>query len=384
MKTALQKYAFWWYNIMAWMVYYFVLAIFSPFYLAYEIPDRVRYIVPSFILIFSLTILYRSIYKRFNFENKNLISTIVQVVISAFLLWELDVYLRYNFVYQTISDLISPNIKDVVSRTAYGRVLNFMGDKITSNEQDWQLFYNAFLNLNQLLKFAAILIWLVIYNFIHYNKRFQELKYGKLIAENKLKQAELLSLRAQLNPHFLFNALNSIHALSLLQKENVADSILNLSDLMRYTLNYEKQDFVTVKEEMGIVEKYLSLEKIRYDTRLHYVFSIAPNTLDKKILPITVQTLAENAIKHGISKTTKGGVIDIRTYLENDFLKIEVVNTGQLHFNTPSVTSVKNGGIGIENTRRRLNMTFGDTARLDIRDIDNEKVIARLTIPITD
>ena len=385
MKINFQAYRFWWYNIIAWSIYYAILAFFSPFYLAYPPFDRLYYLLPSFALIILITTLYRVVYKRFKFGDKSLVWIVLQVIISTFVIWQLDVFMRFNFIYQFILNAIYPNIQEVITQTPCGRILNFIYNKMNQNETDWQLFYQAFTNLNQLIKFAAIVIWLVMYNFVHYNERFQEIKYANLMAENKLKEVELVNLRQQLNPHFLFNALNSIHALVSLKEERAENAVLNLSDLMRYTLNYEKRDFVTVKEEMDVVRKYLELEKIRFDKRLTYELNIENNTLTLKMPLLMVQTLVENAIKHAVRHNIQGGHVVIKTQMDSQFLKINVINSGQYspshQIRVDAESNNSNGGIGLKNINRRLNMYFGDTANFEIYNLNEHEVIATLTVP---
>jgi two-component system, LytTR family, sensor kinase len=384
MKINFQTYRFWWFNIISWSAYYIVLAFFSPFCLAYPPVERFFYLLPSWFLIILLTTIYRFIHVRFNFNDKRLVWIVLQVVISTFVIWEIDVFVRFNFVYQEILNFLFPNVKEVITRTPYGRALNFIYEKVRINDNDWEHFSAAFNSLNQLIKFTVIVIWLVIYNFLRYNTRFQEIKYANLMAENKLKEVELVNLRQQLNPHFLFNALNSIHALVSLKEERAENAVLNLSDLMRYTLNYEKRDFVTVKEEMDVVRKYLELEKIRFDKRLTYELLIDSNTLNLKLPLLMVQTLVENAIKHAVRHNIQGGHVIIKTQLENTFLNIHVINSGQYcpsHQNRFDAESSTNGGIGLVNINRRLNMYFGENASFDISNLNDKEVIANLCLP---
>lgn len=205
------------------------------------------------------------------------------------------------------------------------------------------------------------------------------------MAENKLKEVELINLRQQLNPHFLFNALNSIHALVSLKEQRAEDAVLNLSDLMRYTLNYEKRDFVTVKEEMDVVRKYLELEKIRFDKRLTYELNIENNTLTLKMPLLMVQTLVENAIKHAVRHNIQGGHVVIKTQINTQYLTINVINSGQYNpsnqIRVDAESNNSNGGIGLKNINRRLNMYFGDTANFEIYNLNEHEVIATLTVP---
>jgi two-component system, LytTR family, sensor kinase len=232
-------------------------------------------------------------------------------------------------------------------------------------------------------------IYEMIYYFRKWQQTFEEremLKEEKLRTqvqqlelEKQLKEVELTNLRQQLNPHFLFNALNSIHALASLKDDKTESAVLNLSDLMRYHLNYEKKDFVTVKEEMETVRNYLELEKIRYDKRLTYEINVENSILCYEIPLIMVQTLVENAIKHAVRHNKNGAKIYISAHREGAFLKIDVINSGQY---TPSVFQQKNSGIGLENTRKRLEMLYCDKASFSIGNRNENEVIATLSFPI--
>ena len=277
--------------------------------------------------------------------------------------------------------------------TPYGRALNFIYNPVSQKDNNWTHFDKAFNDLNQLIKFTCIVIWMVIYNFVHYNKRFQEAKYAHLIAENKLKGAELTNLRQQLNPHFLFNALNSIHALASLKEDKTESAVLNLSDLMRYHLNYEKRDFVTVQEEMDTVRKYLELEKIRYDKCLTYEIHLEDAVLNQEIPIIMVQILVENAIKHGISKLVNGGVVRIIARFKDNDLELLVQNTGQLNgyingeASQPALRTTSGGGtdgegFGIKSTQDRLNLMYQGKAVFEIRNIGSNMVESKVSLPV--
>jgi two-component system, LytTR family, sensor kinase len=233
----------------------------------------------------------------------------------------------------------------------------------------------------------------IVYEMIYYFRKWQQTneerealkedqlrtQVQQLELEKQLKEVELTNLRQQLNPHFLFNALNSIHALVSLKEDKAEAAVLNLSDLMRYHLNYDKRDFVTVQEEMDTVRNYLELEKIRYDKRLTYDIQADVAVLNQEIPLIMVQTLVENAIKHSVRHNINGANISVSARQEGVFLKIEVINSGQY---TPSVFSSKNSGIGLENTRKRLDMLYGDKASFSIGNKNDSEVMATLSFPM--
>jgi two-component system, LytTR family, sensor kinase len=174
-----------------------------------------------------------------------------------------------------------------------------------------------------------------------------------------------------------------VFALVSLKEDKVEAAVLNLYDLMRYHLNYEKRDFVTVQEEMDTVRKYLELEKIRFDNRLTYDIHVNVAVLTQEIPLIMVEKLVENAIKHAVRHNKNGANITVTARQEGAFLKIDVINSGQYTpMNAGSVFQQKNSGIGLENTRKRLEMLYGDKASFSIGNKNNCEVIATLSFPM--
>lgn len=239
------------------------------------------------------------------------------------------------------------------------------------------LFNDSFIPLiefiiNSLLYTIFFIMWSAVYLTYHLlrKSRKQELKNLKLEASHH--EIELKTLRDQLNPHFLFNSLNSIRALIEIDPSAAKSAITTLSNLLRNSLQLGKKSQVTINEEVNLVTEYLKLEKIRFEERLTYIISVEVNG-NIEIPPFLVQTMAENGIKHGISKSTTGGIIDIRIYKSEEKLKLEVCNTGGKY--------IQNNieGIGIINTKRRLAIQYGDNAGFSI-DNENGKVIALVWI----
>jgi sensor histidine kinase YesM len=220
-----------------------------------------------------------------------------------------------------------------------------------------------------------VFIWVLIYHLFGLMERINRTRLEQLSAENQLKNVELQNLKAQLNPHFLFNALNSVKALTHSDPKRAGDAVTLLSDLLRYSLNYEKQTVVPLCDEVAIVRDYLALEKIRFNQRLEYDVQIDPAAEKWPIPPVLLVTLAENAIKHGIAQLIKGGEVLISAQVENNQLKLRVINTGHYAPN-PS-----REGIGLVNIRRRLEMLYGEKAVFDIHNLENETVAATVVLP---
>jgi two-component system, LytTR family, sensor kinase len=218
--------------------------------------------------------------------------------------------------------------------------------------------------------------WLLIYFAYHYFYRYNEsLKY-----ENLSKEIELSHLKSQINPHFFFNALNSIRALVDEDPEKSKNAINYLSGMLRHSLSQDKTSFTKVKDELKTVNAYLNLEVIRFEERLKVSYDLAPECNDILIPPMMVQTIVENGIKHGISQLIQGGIIEIKTALKNDFLVISVRNNGQI--NQPLGELMIRGGIGIKNTIKRLQILYGEKASFDIYNQDASHVMSVIKIPL--
>lgn len=186
-------------------------------------------------------------------------------------------------------------------------------------------------------------------------------------------QAELESLRNQLNPHFLFNCLNSVRALVSKDTTRARDMITSLSAMLRYLLQARSGAFETVETEMSIVLKYLNIEQIRFGTNLQVETFVAPEAKAFKIPSLIILTLVENAIKHGISKREGGGLVRVEIKTEFDALSIRVHNTGEL--------SATDRGIGLQNTRRRLRLLASPLATFQIYSDRPNVVTASIVLP---
>ncbi len=222
--------------------------------------------------------------------------------------------------------------------------------------------------------FLIFMIWSIIYFGFHFFDNYKKTEIQKLKLEANTKEVELQKLKSQLNPHFIFNSMNSIRALIDENPQKAKLAITQLSNILRNTLMMDKNKFITLEEELVLVKDYLELEHIRFEERLNYYFDVDPKTLLLNIPPMMIQTLVENGIKHGISKNYQGGVITIITMKNENYLDIEIINTGQLPFELNS-----NSGIGIKNTTNRLNLLYNNS-KFSIKNLDNQNVISKITI----
>jgi sensor histidine kinase YesM len=222
-----------------------------------------------------------------------------------------------------------------------------------------------------------LVIWNLIYFIYHYieRNRTQELQTLKL--QSMVKELELKTIKAHINPHFIFNALNSIRSLVDENPSRARTAITELSNILRSSMQAEKMETVPLERELNIVKDYLALEKMRFEERLNIELQINPDTLEMPVPPMMLQTLVENAIKHGVSRNVNGGLIKITSDFSNHHHEIVVLNSGQLN-------GYYNGdGFGVKSTQDRLNMLYQGKASFVISNLDVEMVESKIIMPLS-
>ncbi len=220
-----------------------------------------------------------------------------------------------------------------------------------------------------------LLIWNLIYFTYHYILKNRQSQFDKIRLESLVKELELKTIKSHINPHFIFNALNSIRALVDENPERARTAITSLSNILRSSMQAEKVEMVSFERELNIVKDYLALEYIRFEERLQVEYDIDEDTLEQPVPPMMLQTLAENAIKHGISKQVHGGVIRIISDFVDDRHELIIQNTGRLD-------SMSNSeGFGITSTQNRLNLLFGKQAFFELTELKGPIVQAKISLP---
>lgn len=224
--------------------------------------------------------------------------------------------------------------------------------------------------------FINITIWNLIYFIYHYVTKSRKQQLDTLRLEALVKELELQTIKAHINPHFIFNSLNSIRALVVENPERARRAVTELSNILRSSMKADKLETVPFEKELDIVKDYLALENMRFEDRLRIEYEIDEDTLDQPVPPMMLQTLVENAIKHGISKELDGGVVRIISDFKGDFHELAVQNTGHLN------GGVNAEGFGLLSTTNRLNLLYGDKAHFSIRQVNGSLVEARVQIPV--
>lgn len=226
--------------------------------------------------------------------------------------------------------------------------------------------------LNVFSVMILVLFWNAIYFTFHFFQKSRRQEVSNLELATSKKESELKNLRSQLNPHFLFNSLNSIRALVDLDPDKAKTSIATLSNLLRQSLLLGKNNLVSISDELLLAKNYLDLEKVRFEERLNVKWEIDAQLENFEIPPFSLQMMIENAIKHGISNLEKGGVVEVRAFDDGESVNLEVRNSGNL-------SKVVDLGVGLKNIKQRLSLQYGDKAEFTIRE-ENEMVIAKMKL----
>jgi two-component system, LytTR family, sensor histidine kinase AlgZ len=217
-----------------------------------------------------------------------------------------------------------------------------------------------------LFNFSIVyLAWSFLYFGLHWLER-----------SRRAEKAELHYLKSQLNPHFLFNALNGIRGLVAEDPPRAQEAITRLAKLLRVALGSVTADTVPLARELEVVDDYLAVEALRLEDRLAVRLDIAPDTLDLPVPAMLVQTLVENGIKHGIARRPEGGEIAITARRSAGALELAVSNTAGDRAGEPG------GGVGLANAHDRLQLLFGDRAKLALDRSNAERTTAIVRIPI--
>jgi two-component system sensor histidine kinase AlgZ len=216
---------------------------------------------------------------------------------------------------------------------------------------------------------STCIIWSVLYVVIVRARHAREM-------ETHLRDAQLRALESQVNPHFLFNCLNTIRGMIVEDAPVAQDMVTRLANILRYSLQRERAYTVPLEREIEIVADYLAIESIRFADRLTVRMEIQHAAEQAQVPSMLIQTLVENAVKHGIGARAERGEIVIRASIRNGALAMEVVNSGQLSAPNEGTTQ-----IGLSNARERLRLLYGKHASLRLENRDAANVAAMVSIP---
>lgn len=192
---------------------------------------------------------------------------------------------------------------------------------------------------------------------------------------------QIANLKAQLNPHFLFNTLNSINAMVSKDVDQTRSMIARLSEMLRYSLQSFEKERVSLSDELSFVQKYLELEKHRLGDRLYYSINIDEELKNVEIPPMIIQPIVENAVKHGITPAENGGAVDIAVIRNGENMIVSVKDTGS-GISDPAELESSNG-IGIRNTNEHLKKRYGNNSKLQFDSTDSNGTRVWFAIPLS-
>jgi len=240
--------------------------------------------------------------------------------------------------------------------------------------------YQEFVDYSILLRFiaASLLIgWMAIMNVLwNIQQNNSESEKRKVDAEKIAREAELYNLRQQLQPHFLFNSLNSVIALISTKPEQARTMVFQLSDFLRGTLHKDDQKLLGLNEELEHLQLYLDIEKVRFGHRLDVSIHTDENSTDSLLPAMIVQPLLENAIKYGLYDTVARVNIEINVQRKDNMLQIQIKNP----FDPENINIQKSSGFGLRSIERRLFLIYGRTDLLQTR-AGKDTFIATISIP---
>ncbi len=243
------------------------------------------------------------------------------------------------------------------------------------------LFVTSWINAG-----IVMIAWLLAYFFYHIFERLNRLQVGQLQLAASVKEAELRALKWQVNPHFLFNSLNSLRALIEEDAPRAREAVTRLANILRYSLQSGQQETVPFDDEIRIVEDYLALEQVRHEDRLRVRWELVDEVALRPlpVPPMLLQTLVENAVKYGISPRREGGEIVVAALIEGAVLRIRVTNPGNLSApaSPAAARAGSSTGVGLRNASERLKLLFGERAALTLLAEPAGCVTADVVIPL--
>lgn len=341
-RVKFKQKVYWFCQISGWSLLIMTEYVFYGFESGFNV-DLFYLALSNILLGITLTHLYRLMIRRWQWERLGFVRLVPRVLLSVVFLALL----------MTLVNL--PVDRDLLPQLFIDEPSVFLGYMISWGK--------------------TMLAWILSYTAYHYVERTRQAEIEKILLQTSIRDTEAKVLRSQLNPHFVFNALNSIRALVYEDPEKAQRSITQLSGLLRNSLLADRRKTVELREEIKTVEDYLALEKVRYEERLKSRIDLDSRTLFWQVPPMMLQTLVENAIKHGVSKAVGGGFVDVQATVEPEGLLVAIRNTGHLG------DTGESGGFGLENTAHRLELLYGTEARFRIFQESAGIVCAEVVIP---
>ena len=242
--------------------------------------------------------------------------------------------------------------------------------------EGYKEFFNETLIWRVLTSLVIYILLILVYYLLMYYFNFVEKINMESELKTSVKVAELNVLKSQINPHFLFNSLNSISALTMTESAKAREMVLKLSDFLRFSIAEEPDSIHEFSTELDNIYRYLDIEKVRFGDRLTVKKDIAKKCMEAQIPSLILQPIVENAIKHGVSESTENVEIRVMADCFQGYLKVQIEND----FDADQGKKITGNGIGLQNIQQRLKLVFGRDDLLSVGK-ENGKFRVTLTFP---
>lgn len=309
--------------------------------------------------LFTLAVLYyRKLYKKNHWQSLSVFKTIPLVMGYGFISGFSVAIIMLGILIPIFWD---PSVSATEASDSDVSVVKHITSMVVSNGFITQL---------------VVCAWISMYIGVTSHNRSKETELANLRLQNSLREAQLSRLANQLNPHFLFNALNNIRFMIHENPQHADRMITELSEMLRYSLETGKKDKVSLVEEVAMIERYIDIAKIQLEDRLRFSLDIPANVLSCLVPPMMLQMLAENAIKHGLDNLRQGGQLQIAAREEGQNIHFDIVNDI-----APGATPLQTStGIGLTNIEQRLKLLYGDQATFETTS-SHDKFFVSVSIP---
>ena len=305
-------------------------------------------------------------------------ASVVESIVSSTLLCGLTIIWHYPAKYISIEQhhllkvFFSHAISAVISSGLWILFIYIVMVPIIGFDEKYQNYFYHTILWRFLVGFLLYAIVVSFYYLISYYSELQERSLKEAELKNLVAQAELRSLKFQINPHFIFNSLNSMSALTEIDPKKAKEMIIKLADFLRYILATNEREKNKLSEELKNIRLYLDIEKVRFEDKFDYSEEISEDCNKAEIPNMILQPLFENVIKHAVYETFDKVLLTLRCSFEEGFLRIQLVN----NFDESSKPR-KGAGVGLKNISDRLNLIY---RRNDLMEVKKEKGIFSVTL----
>lgn len=283
---------------------------------------------------------------------------------------------RYNsFEKSQLLNLVASHLAALITSVALAIFLSKSILVRASANEEYVNFLNESIPWRAALGLMYYSVIILVYYLILYYDDLNQKNQERSQLETMLKSSELEMLKTQINPHFIFNSLNSIASLTIISPEKAREMVIKLSEFLRYSLGKENDQMNTMEDELKNIMLYLEIEKVRFGDRLSINTDISKESLPLKLPNLILQPLFENTIKHGIYESLEKVTVSLKSWKDQNILRVEISNQFD-----PEATGIKGKGIGLKNVTERLRLIYG-VPQLVFTEKTDKLFTVRLDIP---